>query len=476
MHLALIVDLDGTASRTDTLAESLLRLLAANPLALLTTLPTLRLGRAAYKQAIAAKIRLDPESLTYNEAVLDLARAARREGRPVFLVTGADQAIAHAVADHLQLFDGVFASDGVTNLTRHHKAALLAERFGSGGYSYIGDAAADVPVWRHAGAAILVAPRASLLRAARGVCANVTTLGEPLRGPALLATLRRALRMHQWAKNLLVFVPLLGAHRTQLVPVLHTLAAFLSFSLCASGVYLINDLVDLPHDRLHATKRRRPFAAGALDLRLGPLLCASCMLLSLSLALLLPWQFLLLLAGYFGTTLAYSLALKREMVVDVMILAGLYTLRIFAGGAATHTPVSPWLLAFSLFLFFCLAVVKRQTELAQLQKSHKSGRAQASGRGYVVEDLSMLQTLSAASGIAAVLVLALYVNSADVLPLYRTPEALWALCPILLFWISRVLMLSHRGQMHDDPVVFALRDRVSLLTGAATLIAVLAAT
>jgi 4-hydroxybenzoate polyprenyltransferase/phosphoserine phosphatase len=476
MHDALIVDLDGTASRTDTLAESLLRLLASNPLALLTTLPALQHGRAAYKQAVAAKIHLDPASLTYNDAVLDLARNARRQGRPVFLVTGADQAIAHAVANHLQLFDGVFASDGTTNLTRHHKAALLAEKFGEGGYTYIGDAAADVPVWRRARAAIIIAPRASLLLAARDACANVTTLGEPLRGRTLATMLRRALRMHQWAKNLLVFVPLLGAHRMQPSAVLHTLAAFLAFSLCASGVYLINDLIDLPHDRLHATKRRRPFAAGALDLRLGPLLCGLCMLLSLGLSLLLPWRFLALLAGYFGTTLAYSMALKREMIVDVMVLAGLYTLRIFAGGAATHTPVSPWLLAFSLFLFFCLAVVKRQTELAQLRKSQKSGVTQASGRGYVVEDLAMLQTLSAASGIAAVLVLALYVNSADILPLYRTPEALWALCPILLFWVSRVLMLSHRGQMHDDPVVFALRDRTSLMTGLAALIAVLAAT
>jgi 4-hydroxybenzoate polyprenyltransferase len=259
----------------------------------------------------------------------------------------------------------------------------------------------------------------------------------------------------------------------QPLPILLTLAAFLSFSLCASSVYLLNDLIDLPHDRLHSTKSRRPFAAGALDLRLGPVLFAACLLVSAGLALLLPWQFLLLLGTYFLATLAYSLGLKRQMLLDVMILAGLYTLRMFAGGAATHTPISPWLLAFSLFLFFCLAVVKRQTELAQLRRA---GKNSASGRGYVVEDLSVLQNLSAASGMAAVLVMALYVNSADVLPLYHTPEALWALCPILLFWISRVLMLSHRGQMPDDPVVFALRDKVSLVTGVAALAAVAIAT
>jgi phosphoserine phosphatase len=314
MHDVLIVDLDGTASRTDTLAESLLRLLATRPRKLLTTLQTLKHGRAAYKQAIANSISLDPASLTYNNAVLDLARTARQHGRRTYLVTGADQAIAHAVADHLQLFDGVFASDGTTNLTREHKAALLTEKFGDGGYTYIGDAAADVPVWQHARAAILIAPRASLLRAARAVCANVTTIGEPLRGPALWATLRPSLRLNQWAGNLLICVPLLSAHRTLALPVLQTLAAFLSLSLCASGVYLMRDLTNLPSDRRHDTKRQGPFAAGMLDLRLGAGLCALFVLLPLALALLLPWIFLLCLAGYFSTTLAYVLALDRRLV------------------------------------------------------------------------------------------------------------------------------------------------------------------
>ncbi len=467
------MDLDGTVSRTDTLAESLLRLLAVRPLTTIATLPRFLKNRAAFKQTIANRAQLDPASLIYNDAVIDLARQARSQNRPVYLVTGADEAVAHAVAKHLNLFDGVFASDGHINLTREHKAKLLVEKFGKHGYDYIGDAAADVPVWREAQSAIVVAPRGALLRAAKAACADVTVLGRQAGFADMARLLRRALRLHQWAKNLLVFIPLIGAHRMQPLPVLLTLAAFLSFSLCASSVYLLNDLIDLPHDRLHSTKSRRPFAAGALDLRLGPVLFAACLLVSVGLALLLPWQFLLLLGTYCLATLAYSLGLKRQMLLDVMILAGLYTLRMFAGGAATHTPISPWLLAFSLFLFFCLAVVKRQTELAQLQRA---GKKAASGRGYVVEDLSVLQNLSAASGMAAVLVMALYVNSADVLPLYHTPEALWALCPILLFWISRVLMLSHRGQMPDDPVVFALRDKVSLVTGVAALAAVVFAT
>jgi 4-hydroxybenzoate polyprenyltransferase/phosphoserine phosphatase len=473
MPTPLIVDLDGTLSRTDTLVESLLRLLAVRPLRVLLMLPGFFRSRAKFKQDVAEHARLDPASLVFNEDVLQLAAAAREGARPVYLVTGADASVAQAVAGHLGIFDGVFASDAQTNLTRENKARLLVDKFGLHGYEYIGDARADVPVWRDAQAALVIAPQASLLRAARGVCADVTVVGVRPGARAFANLLRRALRVHQWAKNLLIFVPLIGAHRMQLLPLLHAAAAFVSFSLCASSVYVLNDLVDLPHDRLHASKRRRPFASGALDLRLGPVLCLACLLASFGIALLLPWHFILLLGAYFVATLAYSLGLKRQMIVDVMVLAGLYTLRLFAGGAATHTPISPWLLAFSLFLFFCLAVVKRQTELAQLQRA---GRSKAGGRGYVVEDLGMLQSLSAASGMAAVLVMALYVNSGDVLPLYRTPEALWALCPILLFWISRVLMLSHRGQMHDDPVVFALRDRVSLVTGAAVLAAVLSAT
>ncbi|HTZ70625.1 MAG TPA: UbiA family prenyltransferase, partial [Acetobacteraceae bacterium] len=275
--------------------------------------------------------------------------------------------------------------------------------------------------------------------------------------------------VHQWAKNVLVFVPVIAAHR--LVP--HTLfqavAGFAAFSLCASSVYLLNDLLDLPHDRLHATKRRRPFASGALDIRQAPPLIAACLAAAFVIALALPWRFLLMLALYYTITLAYSLVLKRLAVWDVMTLAGLYTLRVFAGGAATDIPLSPWLLAFSLFLFFSLAIVKRKTELGQHVRDGRTEKI--SGRGYLPEDLDMLRGMAASSGTMAVLVLALYVNSPDITALYRHPTALWAVCPILLFWISRMLMLSNRGLMPDDPVIFALRDRVSLVLGAVALAA-----
>ncbi len=470
----LVLDLDGTLVAGDTLAETALQLLATRPVALLRALAGGRAGRAVLKQRIARDAGLDPASLAYRGDMLALAGQARREGRHVVLATAADAGVAHAVAGHLALFDEVIASDGHTNLKGAAKAAALAARFGVRGFDYAGDAAADLPVWAQARRALVVAPSAALLARARAVCADVVVVGaSPSRG-ARLRLVARAMRLHQWAKNLLVFVPVLAAH--QLAggrPVKATLG-FLAFSLCASSVYLLNDLLDLPHDRLHPTKRRRPFASGALPLSWGPGLTGLLLAGALLAASALPAGFLAMLAAYYVSTLAYSFVLKRRAVWDVVALAGLYTLRIFAGAAATDIPISPWLLAFSLFLFFCLAVVKRLTELVLFVRA--GGTEGLSGRGYRAEDLDMLRSMAASSGYMAVLVMALYVNGNEVASLYHHPSVLWALCPILLFWVSRLLMLSNRGQMNDDPVVFALRDRVSLMAGVAGLAAILAAT
>ncbi len=469
----LVLDLDGTVSRTDTLVESVLRLASHAPLTLLALLPVLlTAGRAAFKRRVALAVHLDPASLVYNEDVLDLARAARAEGRAVVLVTAADRAVADAVAAHLDLFDQVHASDGTVNLKGAAKADFLVERFGSGGFDYAGDAVADLPVWREAARAYVVAPSDALARRAAAAAADMRVLGTRAGRGAQLGTWVRALRVHQWTKNVLVFVPVFLAHRFDEATILRAGVAFVAFSLCASSVYLLNDLLDLPHDRQHANKRRRPFASGALSVNAAPALIAVSLLAGFSFALLLPIRFMAMLAAYYACTLGYSLVMKRWPVWDIMMLAGLYTLRVIAGCAATGLRVSPWLLAFSMFLFFCLAVVKRQTELVQHVRDGRTEKL--SGRGYTPEDLDMLRSMAASSGYMAVLVLALYVNSPDVLALYRHPTALWLLCPILLFWVSRVLMLSHRGLMNDDPVVFALRDRLSLVVGAAALCAFVA--
>ena len=517
--IPLVLDLDGTIVAGDTLIECALRTLAARPWAFLRALPLALSRRAAFKHRLAEAALLDPASLAYNPDVADLAVQARAEGRCVHLATAADSLVAGAVAEHLGGFDSVLSSDGETNLKGAAKADALAARFGEGGFDYAGDSAADTPVWARARRAYVVSPSAAVLGAARSVCADVHTLGVRLSGLARLRLLSRALRLHQWAKNLLVFVPVLAAHRAD-GALARACLAFVAFGLCASSVYLLNDLLDLPHDRLHATKRRRPFASGALSPAAAPGLMAGLLGLTLGCTALLPAGFLGMLALYYAVTLAYSFVLKRRAVWDVVTLAGLYTLRIFAGAAATAIPISPWLLAFSLFLFFCLAVVKRLTELTlfvragagepgrsahvinaglagdlgragrserpiqagpaenpvQAAPAEHSIKAGPAGRGYAPEDLDMLRSMATSSGYMAVLVLALYVNSAEVTPLYRHPSALWALCPILLFWVSRVLMLSNRGQMNDDPVLFALRDRVSLCAGLASLVAIVVAT
>lgn len=460
----LVFDLDGTVSRTDTLLESVLRLLAVAPLRLLMLLPVLlRAGRASFKRRVARLARLDPATLVYNDAVLDLARRARGEGRKVVLVTAADRSVADAVARHLNLFDEVHASDGVLNLKGVAKARFLEKRFGPGGFDYVGDAAADAPVWRAAARAYVVAPGARVRALALAACADVHEIGVRPGWVGQVRVWARALRVHQWAKNSLVFVPMIAAHRFDMITIAKTESAFIAYSLCASSVYLLNDLLDLPHDRRHAAKRHRPFASGTLDVVHAVPVMLICLVAGFGIAAAVAVKFVLMLALYYVCTLGYSLVLKRMPVWDVMMLAGLYTLRVLAGCAATSIAPSPWLLAFCLFLFFCLAVVKRQTELVQHVRQGRSEKL--SGRGYLPEDLDMLRSMAASTGMMAVLVLALYVNSPDVSLLYPHPRVLWALCPILLFWVSRVLMLSHRGLLNDDPVIFALRDRLSLAIG-----------
>ncbi len=475
MSHPLVIDLDGTLVRTDTLVEAALRLAARDPLALLRLLLTLpRTGLAAFKQQMAAAEPLEPDSLVYNADVLALAESARAAGRPVYLCTAADAQSAEAIAAHVGIFAAVFASDGVVNLKGPAKARRLVAEFGAHGFDYVGDATADVPVWHEAATAYVVAPSPALALRARAASTRVEMLGKRASLPGRLRVWSRALRVHQWAKNILVFVPVFAAHNLQIATLAAAAAGFASFSLCASSVYLLNDLLDLPHDRRHPSKRNRPFASGALNIIAAPPLIFACLAGAVAIGLTLPWYFLAILAIYYSCTLAYSMGLKRLPVWDVMMLAGLYTLRIFAGGAATAIPLSPWLLAFSMFLFFSLAIVKRKTELGQHVREGRT--AKIGGRGYLPEDLDMLRGMAASSGIMAVLVLALYVNSPDITVLYHRPAALWAVCPALLFWISRVLMLSNRGLMPDDPVVFALRDRVSLAVGGLVLGAFLVGT
>ncbi len=318
----------------------------------------------------------------------------------------------------------------------------------------------DLAVWAEAQKAIVVRPNARLLAAARKSGIELQSAGVD--GIGLMTWLRprlRAMRPHQWAKNLLVFIPALAAHQTS--SLWAALLAFVAFSLTASAVYIINDLVDLSADRAHPRKRRRPFAAGLVPVAEGLAIAVGLLLAALTLSLsLAPLAFTGVLALYLITTFAYSIWLKRKSVVDIISLAGLYTLRIVGGAAVASVVLSPWLMAFSMFIFFSLAAIKRQAELVDMERT---GRETMSGRGYFGSDLPVIRSMAITSGQAAVMVLALYANSTDVARLYAAPAMFWLVCPVVFYWLSRVQLLTHRGQMADDPIVFALRDGRSLL-------------
>ena len=468
----LCVDLDGTLIRTDSLHESLVAALRRAPWIALALPFWLLRGRAALKRELAQRAGLDASLLPYDAAVLALVRAERARGRRIVLATAADGAIAEAVAAHLGLFDEVIASDGVRNVKGAAKADRLRERFGERGYDYVGDAGADHAVWRGARVAYACTDAGSLLdrRLQRG-SARVERLERPAAGRFPLL---RGLRPHQWVKNLLVFVPLLTAHRLHDdVATRSALLAFAAFSLAASGAYLLNDLADLDHDRRHPDKRRRALASGDLPLWVGALLAPLLLMLAFLLSVPLDGMFRAELACYVAATMAYSLWVKRLVLLDVFTLAGLYTVRILAGAAAIPVPVSHWLLVFSLFMFLSLALAKRYAELSALAR--RDGLS-APGRGYRTADRTLVGAMGVASGQLSVLVFALYVTSSDVRALYASPGLLWLACPMLLYWVARVWLMAYRDELHEDPLVFALRDRTSMAIAVAIGAVMLAAT
>ncbi|MDQ7996440.1 MAG: UbiA family prenyltransferase [Luteibacter sp.] len=469
MGIPLCVDLDGTLIRSDLLVESALALIAQHPLSIFSMLVWLLRGKAYLKQEIARRVQLDPSTLPYNHELISWL-AEQRAYRKIVLCTASDVSLAQPVANHAAVFDEVIASDGEINLSGSNKAKALIARYGDKAFDYIGNAPVDMAVWKHSHAALVVERGQTLSKAA----ARVSTVEKrfEVRSGGIKAW-AKALRVHQWIKNVLVFLPLLASHRVlELDALAPSLLAFFCFGLCASSVYLTNDLLDLPSDRLHHRKRHRPFAAGTLPLIAGPIAAAFLLVAGFGLACFVSRQFVAVLFGYYLLTSAYSIRLKRIMMLDVVVLSLLYTTRIVAGTAAMHTKPSFWLLAFSMFIFLSLAMVKRFTELLALQKK---GKVKASGRGYDVEDIPLIQSLGASSGYMAVLVLALYVDSTASMSLYRHPHYLWLLCPLLLYWISRTWAIAHRGIMHDDPVVFAVMDRTSQILGIIAAVVVAAA-
>lgn len=451
----LAVDLDGTLVRSDMMYESFWSGFGRDWRVPFGAMAALMKGRAALKRYLAGAGTIDVTTLPYDVEVIAYVERWRAGGGRAALVTASDMGLAQAVAAHLGIFDEVHGSDGVHNLKGEGKAQFLEERFGKGGFAYVGDSRADLAVWKRAAKAVTVNAPAGLRREAEAICGEVEHLSTAERS---LRPYFKALRPHQWLKNVLIFLPMLAGHDFGGEVFARSLLAFVAFSLVASCVYVVNDLLDLAADRAHPRKRNRPFASGRLPIGHGLWMAGGLIVVGVAVAGAIGVNFIKVLAGYFLLTTSYSLYLKRQMVLDIVVLAGLYTVRIVAGGVATGIPLSVWLLAFASFLFLAMAAVKRQAELVDLAR--RDG-LKASGRGYHVDDLPIISMLGVSAGYMSVLVLQLYVNSPEVSRLYPHPAALWGVSAVLLYWVTRTVLLTHRGEMRDDPVVYAATDRIS---------------
>ena len=409
VHEPIFVELEGALIRGDLLWESIFAFVGQNVLHLCKLAVWLAGGIVPLRRRVLERVDLDVSRMPYDERLLSYLKEQKLRGRELVLTTRENSKYAEPVARHLGIFDRVLPGPGGTDLSEH------------------------------------------------------TSQGGKILRPCI-----EAMRLHQWVKNLLVFVPLIMAHKI-LDPGLLVQAAlaFVAFGLCASSAYVLNDLLDLAADRQHAAKRQRPIAAGELSIKHALVLLLVLLAAGVSISLLLPPLVTVFVGFYYFVTLAYSLKLKRIPLVDVIVLALLYTLRLVTGGAATAISLSFWLMAFSMFLFLSLALLKRYSEL--LAVNPPPGEAVA-GRNYELRDMAGLAQFGSASGYISVLVLALYVNSKEISLLYSQPKLIWLLCPMLLYWVSRIWMLALRGDVHEDPIVFTLEDQPSRWLGLAAIL------
>ncbi len=465
--LPLFVDLDGTLIRSDVSFESFLALLKKSPFYFFAMLFWMIQGKPYLKKKIAERVSIDAKLLPYVKELLDFLKQEKAEGRKLILASASESGIVERVAQEVGIFDGTIGTKLDKNLSGKNKLQAIreycAEHDLGDDFGYAGNAEVDFAIWEGSKERVLITDSQSFYRKATKRFTFIFELLLKGKNKSIFKTLR----IHQWSKNILLFVPVVMGHHMLEIPFLFpALLAFISFSLSASAIYIVNDLFDLEADRMHHIKRMRPLASGSMQAKTAFLLIPILLAGSFGIAALLPQEFGFCLLLYVATTTLYSFSLKRIAVLDVITLAMLYVLRLFAGGLATKIYVSQWLLSFSLFLFSSLACLKRFSELRLLKEDNI---AKAYGRGYKSDDIIPISQFGAASGYLAVFVLVFYINSKEVLALYHKQNILWFLCPLIMYWITRIWLLAYRGKVHEDPVVFALQDRVSYLVGLAVL-------
>lgn len=466
----LCVDLDGTLINGDILFESALSLFSKNPFYIFLMIFWLLKGKAVLKQEIARRVDIDAARLPYRSEIIEYLKD-KKNTFTLVLVTASDQKYADQVAKHLGFFDDAIGSNGRINLIGNKKAELLVNLYGEKQFIYMGDSVADIPVFSVSKHYIVVDNNKKIIENIKDGTRPIISFEN--KKPKLNDWLA-AIRVHQWTKNILVFVPLIAAHLFfDIKSIFDCIDAFLSISLLASSAYVLNDMLDIEADRKHPKKSKRPFASGALNIKQGCYVFPALAIIGVLIGVPLGYHFVVSDLIYYATTISYSLYIKKISIIDVIVLACLYTLRIIAGTAAINVPLSFWLLAFSMFIFFSLAMLKRYTELLALEKA---GKTSAERRGYNVSDIAIIRDMGCASGYISVMVLALYINSPASRILYAHPHALWLLCPVLLYWISRIWFMGHNGQVHHDPVVFAIKDRSSQIVAVLFLLIAIGAT
>ena len=468
----LCLDLDGTLIATDSLAESLVVMIKTKPLYFFLLPLWILRGKYYFKSKIEQNSKLSPDKLPYIAQVLEFAKTEKAKGRMIVLATATMQGIADKIADFLGIFDLVIGSKHGINLRSNHKRDKLVELFGEKGFDYAGDSKADIKVWKSADNSIIVNPNNSVLSKAKAI-GNVQIVIKEDFSP--IKAYIKQIRVYQWIKNILLFLPFILAHKLFNTEIIANVAiSFVSFSALASFVYILNDLMDLEADRIHPRKKFRPLASGKITLFRAFQLLPLLLIVSFGLSLIfLPISFTFILISYALTNIIYSIYAKKIMVLDIIILSSFYSIRIIAGAIAAGVIISPWLIEFSIFFFFSLAALKRFSELLNLKEHNQTS---AKRRGYLVTDLYLVQSFGVISGYISVLIISFYVHSDAVILLYKSPEILWAISPCLLFWISRIWILAHRGLMNDDPIVFTGKDKVSYLIGLIIIVVAVLAT
>lgn len=450
----LAVDIDDSLLKTDMLLESLLAGFSIAPVTTLKVFWKNRRDKAALKAEMAEISNLDVSRLPVNEDVLAYARAARADGREVVLASGSDRALVDRLARRLDLEGDHIASDGTTNMTGGQKAEALVARYGDKGFDYIGNERTDLKVWEAGDTAIAVAPNPRTRRALASLRPNAIYLGERYR----FASIVKALRPHQWVKNILLLLPVIAAHRASFFGFDQILLGMIAFSFAASSIYIVNDLLDLDADRQHEKKHTRPFAAGTVPIRVG--IAASFVLgvTALVASLIIDWKMFGLVAVYMSLSLAYSIYLKRLRWIDIWVLAILYTLRVVAGAVAGSVAASGWLIAFVFPVFMALGCVKRMTEVARAKDDNR-----VPGRAYSKLDRNDLLNMSVLSAVNANIIFLTYTYSPTADQLYAGIwELRWVVLPVSA-WLYRMISTGYAGAQNYDPIVFALRDRLGLV-------------